>query len=154
VQALLAELEALWRETEALYGGHSCPGATECCRFAVTGREPYVTSIELLSVAKAVAARGGPLRDRRRAEPLDREVSRETERTCPLLDEQARCAVYAARPLGCRTYFCHQADRDRPIRQREVTALVRRLQDIAARHEPDGDRGRPLTRALRQLGLG
>jgi len=151
---LLGELQALWAQVEALYAGHTCPGATECCRFAVTGREPYVTSIELLAVARAVAARGGPLRERRRAEPLPPRRCREDERTCPLLDQNGRCIVYAARPLGCRTFFCHRAERDRPIRQREVTLLVRQVQAIAARHQPDGDRGRPLTRALRQLGLG
>ena len=152
-RALLAELEAVWQDADTLYAGHSCPRATECCRFAITGREPYVTTIEVLAIVRAVAARGGPLRNRRRAAPLPPHPSRRAERTCPLLDEQGRCAVYGARPLGCRSFFCRRADRDRPIRQAEVRALVHRVQDIAARHVPDGDRGRPLTRALRLHGL-
>jgi Fe-S-cluster containining protein len=70
------------------------------------------------------------------------------ERRCPFLDGSGRCAVYAARPLGCRTFYCNRADAAGKVKQRDVNALVRRIQDIAARHEPDGDKGRPLTRAL------
>ncbi len=149
-RALLAELQAVWQEVATTYQDHRCPGATECCRFAITGREPYVTSIELCAIVRAVAARGGPLNEKRRAQPLSGRTTRAEERTCPLLDQQARCAVYAARPLGCRTYYCDQVDRDRVVRQREISALVRRVQDIAARHRPGGDQGRPLSRALRE----
>ncbi len=152
-QALLAELQSVWQQVAAAFGDHHCPGTTECCRFAVTGREPYVTSIELCAIARAVAARGGPLKEKRRAAPLSGAITRAQERTCPLLDPQARCVVYAARPLGCRTYYCDRVDRDRVVRQREVSALVRQVQDIAARHRPDGDRGRALSRALRDLEL-
>jgi Fe-S-cluster containining protein len=70
------------------------------------------------------------------------------ERICPLLDAAGRCAVYEARPLGCRTFYCDRAAPGAKVRQPEVNALVRRIQDIAQRHEPDGDRGRLLTRAL------
>jgi Fe-S-cluster containining protein len=71
------------------------------------------------------------------------------ERTCPLLDASGRCAIYDARPLGCRTFFCDRATEGGKVKQREVNALVRRIQDIATKHEPGGDTGRPLTRALR-----
>ena len=54
----LAELSALFAETDALFAGSSCPGSTECCRFGVTGREPYVTSVELSAIARAVAKNG------------------------------------------------------------------------------------------------
>ena len=101
---------------------------------------------------RAIAARGGARAWKKAASgsiagrvtlPVVRD-----ERTCPLLDGAGRCAVYAARPLGCRTFFCDRAEPAGKVKQREVNALVRRIQEIAARHEPDGDKGRPLTRAL------
>jgi hypothetical protein len=38
------------------------------------------------------------------------------------------------------------------VRHREITALVRRIQDLASRHQPGGDQGRALTRALQSPG--
>lgn len=151
-RALLEELKTLYAEVDAAYGGYGCEGTTECCRFAVTGREPYVTSIEVLAVERAMAARGGALKPAKRALPLVR-VAREAERICPMLNEDARCAIYAHRPLGCRSHWCHRAASDRPVPRAELHRFVRRVQDIAARHHHDGDRGRLLTRALHDLGL-
>jgi Fe-S-cluster containining protein len=154
--AELAALRALYADADALYAGWSCPASTECCRFGVTGREPYVTSIELEALSVAIAARGGP-RSWKRAVPLAAEPMRQErarlpiardERRCPLLDAAGRCAVYAARPLGCRTFYCDRADAATKVKQREVNDLVRRMRDLAARHAPGGDLGRPLTRAL------
>jgi Fe-S-cluster containining protein len=156
--ALLAALAAVYADADALYQGWSCPASTECCRFGITGREPYVTSLELLAVRRAVAARGGP-RSWKRAPVAGRDPAGAStagvalpviaeERTCPLLDAAGRCAAYEARPLGCRTFFCDRADPAGKVKQREVNALVRRIQDLAAKHEPGGDQGRPLTRAL------
>ena len=68
---------------------------------------------------------------------------------CPMLDARTgRCRIYASRPLGCRTFYCDRAAWGEAVRQRDVNALVRRIQDLAARHQPDGDRGRLLRRAL------
>jgi Fe-S-cluster containining protein len=155
---LLDALAEVYRDADALHWGWSCPASTECCRFGITGREPYVTSIELLAVKRAVAARGG-MRSWKRAptaarDPEGASTSRVAlpvvadERTCPMLDAAGRCAVYEARPLGCRTFFCDRATAGGKVKQRDVNALVRRIQDIAARHEAGGDKGRPLTRAL------
>jgi Fe-S-cluster containining protein len=155
---LLAELAEVYRDADGLHWGWTCPASTECCRFGITGREPYVTSIELAAVRRAIAARGG-MRSWKRApvvakDPDAASTSRVAlpvvtdERTCPLLDASGRCAVYEARPLGCRTFFCERATEGGKVKQRDVNALVRRIQDIAARHEPGGDKGRPLTRAL------
>ncbi|MCC6555129.1 MAG: YkgJ family cysteine cluster protein [Polyangiaceae bacterium] len=150
--ALFAELEAVYRDADEAFSGWTCPASTECCRFGITGREPYVTSIELAAVRRAVAARGGA-RSFRPAAPLAvPEGGRRlpsAERTCPMLTDAGRCAVYAARPLGCRTFFCDRAvPGSSVVRHRDVLALVRRVQEIAARHEPGGDAGRPLIRAL------
>ena len=108
--SLLAELRALYAEADALHGATTCPASTECCRFGVTGREPYLTSIELLAIQRAVAAGGGPLSRKRRALPLAGNTT-ESERTCPLLAENGRCSIYASRPFGCRTFFCSRATR-------------------------------------------
>jgi Fe-S-cluster containining protein len=144
-ETALAELEALYREVDAAFAGWSCPASTECCRFGVTGREPYVTSVELALLERAVAARGGRPKASR-----DKRLPLANERPCPLLSSDGRCTVYASRPLGCRTFYCERADagHGHAVAHREITAFVRAVQKIAARHRPDGDRGRPLTRAF------
>ncbi len=167
---LLAELSAVYREAEEVFHGWTCQASTECCRFGVTGREPYVTSIELTAVRRAIAARGGPraLQGIVRAsgtgapeqpssagEPSRRRaLPQASERRCPMLTDAGRCAIYAARPLGCRTFFCDRATAGSPVRHHDVTRLVRKVQEVAARHEPSGDLGRPLTRALADAGPG
>src|SRR5581483_7337115 len=103
---LLAELGALYGRVDALYEGASCPSSTECCRFGLTGREPYVTSIEIAALKRAVARRGGPLSAKRRALPI---AGTAAERTCPFLDGSGRCSVYDSRPFGCRTFYCDRA---------------------------------------------
>jgi uncharacterized protein len=162
-QELLAELRVVYQAAEETFAGWSCPASTERCHFGITGREPYVTSIELAAVRRAVAARGGAralqgaarsegqlLREQASVARVERRSLPKAadERRCPMLTEAGRCAIYDARPLGCRTYFCDRASPGAPVRHREIGALVRRVQEIAARHEPGGDLGRPLTRAL------
>lgn len=146
-ESLLAELNALYAEVDALHATTSCSSSTECCRFGVAGREPYVTSIELLAIRRAIAAAGGPLSQKRRALPLAAS-SHQSERTCPLLGKDARCSIYASRPFGCRTYFCARATRLGPPVRNEERALVVRLRALAERHQPSGDAPRPLTKAL------
>jgi uncharacterized protein len=154
-QALLAELSALYEDVDALYRGASCDRSTECCRFGVTGREPQVTSIELALVTRALRVRGGQPSKKRRALPLTNESSRAragldaaSERACPLLLSPGRCAVYEARPLGCRTFFCERVQLAQPVDRRALRDAVRRLQELAVRHAPGGDRPRALSRAL------
>jgi Fe-S-cluster containining protein len=142
----------------------TCPASTECCRFGLTGREPYVTSIEVAAVKRELARIGGP-RAFRKAEPLARPelpakkrrlTMAHDERACPLLSHEGRCSVYAARPLGCRTFFCERASsplrkrstRGRALPQKDLNALVQRVRALALRHQPSGDLGRALTRTL------
>jgi Fe-S-cluster containining protein len=156
---LLGELEAVLASADQVFSGWSCPASTECCRFGVTGREPYVTSIEIALIRRAIAARGGAKSWKRASalpSPADAADRRSLplvveERRCPMLTDAGRCAIYASRPLGCRTFFCDRASSAGRVRHREVGALVREVQAIAARHEPAGDQGRPLTRALADL---
>jgi Fe-S-cluster containining protein len=146
VEELLAELTLVYAEADALYAGWSCPASTECCRFGVTGREPYVTSIEALAVERAVKAAGGPLSPRRRALPMTIDAVR--ERVCTFLDASGRCAVYANRPFGCRTFYCERATPGGKRSRTDERRLVDRVRDIAARHEPGGDAPRPLSRVF------
>ena len=164
----------MFAEAELLLVGWSCPASTECCRFGLTGREPYVTSIEVAAVKRELARIGGPRAFRRalplvQAAPVDAKVHPgpkkdrkrqlavvKDERACPLLNEEGRCSVYASRPLGCRTFFCERASsparerstRGRVLPQRELNALVQRIRGIAGRHTPGGDLGRALTNVL------
>ena len=156
LRPLLDALQSVYDEVDTAMTLTSCADSTECCHFGVTRREPYVTSIELAAVQRAVNARGGfgaiqsPKKadpNRRKLLPLLNESSDETGR-CRLLDASGRCGIYASRPLGCRTFFCDRVTGEPPMRQREINQFVRRIQAIAVRHQPDGDRGRPLTRAL------
>lgn len=145
--ALLDELAALYREVDDRYADVRCDRTTECCRFGITGREPQVTSIEAAALRVALARRGGALRPDKRALPLAGRGR--DERACPLLDRSGRCAIYAARPLGCRTYHCARADIPDPPSRHELRDYVRRLQTIASQHRVDGDRPNALTAALR-----
>lgn len=155
--SLISELQALYARADQLFAGARCDVSTECCRFGITGREPQVTSIELALVRRALAARGlrAPANGRakhhlqagKRALPLARTGVRD-ERTCPMLDAQGRCSIYAARPLGCRTFFCSRADVPAPPSRRELRDLVRDLQLLASRHAPEGDKARAFTGAL------
>jgi Fe-S-cluster containining protein len=143
---LLDELRRLYEATDAVELGSSCPTSTECCRFGITGREPYITSIEAVAIAQAVGASGGPLSAKRRALPLAGGTSA-GERTCPLLASGGRCSVYAWRPFGCRTFFCERATRAARRDRKLERELARRLLEIAARHHPEGDKVRALTQA-------
>jgi len=162
--SLFEELVAIYREVDEAFAGYGCPASTECCRFGITGREPYVTSIELALIERAVAALGGPRAVGKPPSPLTapeessgrgkRRLAVVDERICPLLDASGRCAIYASRPLGCRTFWCDRASTTGEVARREVNAFVRRIQDLAARHKPGGDQGRPLTRAIAPRGQG
>ena len=156
---LLGALEAVLASADQVFAGWTCPASTECCRFGVTGREPYVTSIEIALIRRAIAASGGPTSWKRAGAAATRGDAAERrslplavdERRCPMLTDAGRCAIYAARPLGCRTFFCDRATAAGRVRHHEVNALVREIQAIAAQHEVAGDQGRPLTRALADL---
>ncbi|MCC6522626.1 MAG: hypothetical protein IT373_08205 [Polyangiaceae bacterium] len=149
---LLAELEALYARLDAVFAGSSCPASTECCRPGLFGREPYVTSLELALVRRAIARRGGALAAARRALPLVAVgvavAAPDQGRICALLDRDGRCSVYAARPFGCRSFFCDRASHERRVPHRELQALVRELAALAQRFDPSGAVGRPLSRAL------
>ena len=128
-------LLALYAEVDALLAPISCPGSTDCCHFARTGREPYPHAVELAEVEYATGAIGRP--------PAGRLA---VERRCPLLGGDGRCRIYASRPFGCRTYFCERATGEVPRDQ--VRELGRRIADLSARTFPRDPGPRALTKAL------
>jgi Fe-S-cluster containining protein len=142
-----AELDALRRiyaEVDALLGGWTCDSSTDCCRFGVTGREPYPTAVELAELERGVRARGG-LPKRRGLPVVD-------ERRCALLSDEGKCLVYASRPFGCRTFFCERGSsaggegwRGGP--KAEIARLGRAVADLSARFDPSDPGPRPLSRA-------
>jgi Fe-S-cluster containining protein len=147
-------LLAVYAKVDALLEGWTCacsragvgrsPDA-QCCHFAVTGREPYPTAIELTEVLHAVRASPPPKADPRRL-PLAE------LRACPLLSTDGRCRVYASRPFGCRTFFCDHAEgrggERRKLPREAVNALGRRVADLSARYAPRDPGPRPLVKAL------
>ena len=147
----LAELEALYAEASGLTHGFGCDASTDCCRFGVTGREPYPTAVELALLARAVRARGGV--------PKRRSLPTVAERRCDLLSDEGRCLVYEARPFGCRTFFCERArgpagEDVRALPRREIQELSRRISDLSARAFPSDPGPRPLSRATAGLSGG
>jgi Fe-S-cluster containining protein len=70
---------------------------------------------------------------------------------CPFLDaEGRRCTVYAARPLGCRTYFCHRATGPAREPVEEMDRLLRQLEAVARSVRPDEEGPQPITRWLEE----
>jgi len=146
-----AALLAIYAEVDRLLVDVVCDASTECCRFGITGREPYPTAVELAEVRHAAAA-ATPARDgaddgaarRRRGLP----IAADGERRCPLLSAEGRCRIYASRPFGCRTFFCARATRPGKEPRAEIQRLSRAIADLSARAFPDDPLPRPLTRAL------
>jgi Fe-S-cluster containining protein len=165
---LRAELRALYAQVDDLLQGWTCrcsaggppdediPQAL-CCRFDLTGREPHPTAVELAELRHAIRASGIDLDGRRRL-PLAEGGP------CPLLDDAGRCRVYAARPFGCRTFFCPEAREGpgareaapggRPGRSGSrwprgaIQEIGRRIADLSARFDARDPHPRPLVRAL------
>ncbi len=156
-------LLALYAETDALVDGWSCAcsragvGGTplaQCCHFAVTGREPYPTAVELQEVRHAMRVSGVAV-GRARSGSGKRSLPMVELRACPLLSRDGRCRIYASRPFGCRTYFCHHAEfvGGRAKLPRDlINSIGRRIADLSARFAPRDPLPRPLVRALTDAG--
>ncbi len=123
-------LETLYRQGDAAWSGFRCPATAECCQLSKRGREPWLWSVEWEALRRAVPALPPPRSDG----------------GCRFLDAAGqRCTVYAARPLGCRTYFCQRATRPGPEPAQEMDRLQRRLETISRSVHPDEPGPRPLT---------
>jgi uncharacterized protein len=148
----------LYAKVDEALQGWGCDASTDCCRFGVTGREPYPTAVELEELERAVKARGGlPKRRSLPTVPSRGGASRSEkrgrdERRCALLGDDGRCLVYASRPFGCRTFFCERArgpvgERSASDLPREAIAEVARdIAALSARFAPTDPGPRPLSR--------
>lgn len=115
--AAQAETAQLLAKASALYAPFSCAATAECCQLAARNREPWLWPTEWQALLDR-------LEDDGRALPAPR-----ADGGCPFLDpEGRRCTVYADRPFGCRTFFCHR--RQGP--SREPAERVHALLDTLA----------------------
>lgn len=113
----IAAVRAIYADLARIPVTRSCTMQTECCRFKLTGRTPYLTLGEALVAAKALRASG-----RKR-------LPDKSDGSCPMLaDRTGRCLIYENRPFGCRTHFCKAAGG--PYERREVAGLIHRLEVI------------------------
>ncbi|MBX3210023.1 MAG: hypothetical protein KF764_33645 [Labilithrix sp.] len=153
---MTAELRALYATVDRALEGWGCDASTDCCRFGVTGREPYPTAIEVAELHRAVRARGGL--PKRRSLPLAAAPSRrgaDDERRCALLGDDGRCLVYASRPFGCRTFFCERARgpvgerADSALPRATIAEVARAIAALSARFAPADPGPRPLSRVSR-----
>ena len=143
--ALLVELRKVYDEADSLLAGWTCPMTAECCQFGASGKEPFVTSIELAEMKRGILKTGrrpeGP-------EKRTKEGERDKTRVCPMLSKDLKCTIYESRPLGCRTFFCHRALKGDKVPHQRWREMVRTIEDIARRHKKQGEVGRPLGRIL------
>lgn len=94
----------------------NCTGVSQCCRFRVNGRTPFLTKGEALVAARAWRAAGR------------KEVVLPADGSCPFLGKNGLCQIYEGRPFGCRTHFCEAAGG--PYARHEVRDLIQRLEDV------------------------
>jgi Fe-S-cluster containining protein len=144
-------LRALYDEVDGLLANYTCGRSTECCRFAVNNREPYVTSLEMEVVRKALGALGGVkavLASQGKNKQLPTFVALAAqEGRCPLLGADDRCRIYASRPFGCRTFFCDRIEGGK-LPRKEIAQLAQKLDGLAQAHDPASPKGRPFRGAL------
>lgn len=127
---ILDQVRAVYRELDGRAVERNCTLRTECCHFKLTGKTPYLTRGEAIVAARALKASG------RKSLPA------RSDGACPLLDPQtSRCLIYNDRPFGCRTHFCAAAGG--PYSRREVTDLIRRLEELDEQLGGDGPHGLP-----------
>lgn len=161
-----AELLALYAEADALLEGWTCLCSSRskedaalpaCCQFAVIGREPNPTAVELEEVRHAKsgtprARQAGGARGARSRRGGRLTLPVLDQRPCPLLSRDGRCTIYRSRPLGCRTFFCDDAsgpfDPAARLPRARLLEIGRLIADLSARFAPHDPHPRPLMRAL------
>ncbi len=105
-------------EVDQMLAETRCDGTAECCHFATTGKQPFLTEAEWQLVNDELARQGRPV-------PAPRE-----DKVCAFLGEDRRCTIYAARPLGCRTFYCHRVTGPR-VPRRAWNDFRRRLEVLS-----------------------
>jgi uncharacterized protein len=141
---------AILGEADDALAGWSCSSSTECCRFALTGREPWVTQVEWELILEELKRSGRRLPS----------IPDDDDGRCPFLDNfegldgpdgrgAGRCRVYRARPLGCRTFFCERASGPGPLPKTALRALPRQLEALTENERGLDQAPRPLRSWLR-----
>ncbi|WP_394825242.1 YkgJ family cysteine cluster protein [Pendulispora albinea] len=141
-----AHLRALYAEVDRALAPYSCDASTECCRFGITGREPYPTAVERAELQHAIAGLGG---ERALVRRLPIAAAAAAERACPLLSETGKCRVYASRPFGCRTFFCDRVIGPGKLPRAEIQRISRDIAALSAATFPSDPHARPLTHVVK-----
>jgi hypothetical protein len=117
--AIREELHSLYRELDLTVAetGPVCVVSGRCCRFKEYGHTLFLSAPEALLLAADAPRPVGPIDD---------------AQCCPWQDAHGRCTARAARPLGCRVYFCDPAFQSRAPELSEV--FLNRLKRLAERH--------------------
>lgn len=136
----LAEVRAIYAELAARPLARNCTGISQCCRFRLNGRTPFLTKGEALVAALAWRAAGR------------KEVVPPADGSCPFLGKTGLCQIYDGRPFGCRTHFCDAAGG--PYARHEVRDLIQRLEAVDRRLGGDGGVNLPFAVAQAMEALG
>jgi Fe-S-cluster containining protein len=140
-EAAVAKVREIYDELARRPVERDCLRRTECCRFKLTGRTPYLTKGEALTAAKAWRGTGG------------KRLPATPDGACPFLEQKSgRCVIYDGRPFGCRTHFCAAAGG--PYARKEVIDLIHRLEDLDRELGGDGAKSLPvaLAESLAEIG--
>lgn len=130
--ALEAVYDAIGEEVRSR--GPACWASGRCCAFERAGHRLYVTGLEAAYTFLRAGACGTPgvATPGRGVVTLAQVASAHAAGGCPYQDGHL-CGAHAARPLGCRVYFC---DRSAQAWQRELSermlGAVRGLHDAHA----------------------
>ncbi len=134
-----AGLSAFYGDVDAIFLGHTCEDSTDCCRFGVTGREPYLLPLEAFEVERACRAqgkrvptsKGKPTGGTTSAKSSKRKLPvYASNRRCVFLNTEGRCDINASRPFGCRTFFCEKRIGPRKYPRKEVAEALRELEGL------------------------
>lgn len=121
-EAVLSELAELWQAIDRLYarayerhpGALSCrAGCADCC---VGGLQ--IGPAEALAIEQWLTSAGPELRARVAAL-----AERPDDTWCVLLDDEAACSIYPARPLVCRSFGLPMRVPDREADRRRLPLL-------------------------------
>ena len=109
-------VQQIYTELAARPISRNCTGISECCRFKLTGRTPFITKGEAIVAWQGIRASGR------------KQLPESVAGACPLLKPDGKCMIYQHRPFGCRTHFCKAAGG--PYAREEVRDLIQRLEVI------------------------
>src|SRR5262245_12444368 len=119
LEGMRSDLRALYEKLDQTITrlGPRCALSGRCCRFQEFGHTLFLSAPELDFLLSGEPAPSRPLDD---------------GETCPWQDSHSRCTARAARPMGCRIYFC---DSDYEPKAFEVSEhFLAHLKRLTERH--------------------